>query len=153
MDSEFLIRHRKYDSAWGLPFSGNLSADTTGANGNVRFVHEDRRPEGNVGDDYVLSVDTKDWSIYWGVSWSGADNFETFFFFDPDSMGFDGQIEDGAQVIVRSMTVKLWNFTPMFWQTQYGLAGSGVEPRIRTVSMDKNTGLAGVERFTIEKVV
>jgi hypothetical protein len=109
-DSTFLLRHYKYSPNWGFPYCGNESADSDGANGNLRLVHLDTRPPpGNVGNDTVLSQDKGSSNrIYWGVGWGPADNWESFLAFDPYNLGNDGQIYYGGRLLIRTLDKNFW---------------------------------------------
>lgn len=121
----FLIRDYDYHPRKPFSYSGNLdgkhslsiphvippfitltthTADTIDCHGNFRMAHFDTRPVNNVGNDYVLSVDTNQGGlVYWGVNWGPSDRNETFCLFDPNHLGNSGQIYHGSRVMVLAM--------------------------------------------------
>ncbi|KAF7160186.1 hypothetical protein CNMCM5623_005701 [Aspergillus felis] len=105
-NTRFLIREYRKDSTWGWPLSGNLDADSCGANGNVRLVHVDSK----IGDDTVVSCAKNSGGfMYWGVGWGPADNWETFLPYDPANPQSSFAIREGSTIVLRT----LWH---MFWK-------------------------------------
>ncbi|KAI9011552.1 PLC-like phosphodiesterase [Gaertneriomyces semiglobifer] len=100
----FMIRDYDYHPRKPFWYSGNLDADTIDCHGNFRMVHFDTRPVNNVGNDYVLSVDSNQGGlVYWGVHWGPSDRHETFCLFDPNNLGNSGQVYHGSRVMVLAM--------------------------------------------------
>ncbi|KAL2852054.1 hypothetical protein BJY01DRAFT_244670 [Aspergillus pseudoustus] len=106
IDSNFLLREWNYDNTKRFHFSGNEDADTTSSHGNFRLMHIDRRPVGNVGNDYCVSMTLYEPMVtmgYWGVSWGRADDLETFALFATRWPSSDGGVCDGDPVKIRNL--------------------------------------------------
>lgn len=101
-NTRFLIRERRKNSAWTWPFSGNLDADSCGANGNIRLAHVDS----SIGNDTVLScVKDSGGFLYWGVSWDQADERETFLPYNPADTGSKDVIRHGNIIVCHPNTM------------------------------------------------
>lgn len=105
-NTRFLIPERRKDSAWTWPFSGNLDADSFGANGNVRLAHVDS----SIGNDTVLSCAKILAGSYIGVS-AGMEQTigRLFSLINPANTGSKNVIHHGSIIVLRT----LWH---MYWK-------------------------------------
>jgi hypothetical protein len=102
----FILRGYDFSPVKPLPYSGNLTADTQDARGNFRMIPVGVQPTGSgaLPENTTISANLDlGGLLYWGVSWDGANNRETFAFFDPNNMSNDGQLYNGSRVLVRAM--------------------------------------------------
>jgi hypothetical protein len=133
-NTRFLIRHYHKDSSWEWTFSGNLDADSCGANGNVRLVHVDSR----FGDDTVVSCAKNSGGfMYWGVGWGPADNWESFLPYDPAIPRSSYRIRDGSTIVLRT----LWH---MYWK-------AGEDENHYTRLYASTGAIEDATRFVVEK--
>ncbi|EAW25193.1 uncharacterized protein NFIA_106820 [Aspergillus fischeri NRRL 181] len=133
-NTRFLIRHYHKDSSWEWAFSGNLDADSCGANGNVRLVHVDSR----IGDDTVVSCAKNSGGfMYWGVGWGPADDWETFLPYDPANPRSSSRIRDGSIIVLRT----LWH---MYWK-------AGEDENLHTRLYASTEAIEDATRFVVEK--
>jgi hypothetical protein len=102
----FILRDYDFSPVKPLPYSGNLAADTQDTRGNFRMIPVGVQPTGSqaLPENTTISANLDlGGLLYWGVSWDGANNQETFAFFDPNNMSNDGQLYNGSRVLVRAM--------------------------------------------------
>lgn len=102
----FILRDYDFSPVKPLPYSGNLAADTQDAHGNFRMIPVGVQPTGSqaLPENTTISANLDlGGLLYWGVSWDGANNQETFAFFDPNNMSNNGQLFNGSHVLVRAM--------------------------------------------------